>query len=30
MDMGGLHKYLEEHDLGYIFKDIFGVEAKTS
>ncbi|KAF7271930.1 hypothetical protein GWI33_015228 [Rhynchophorus ferrugineus] len=29
MDMGELYKYLEEHNLGYIFKDIFGVEART-
>ncbi|XP_030767278.1 RWD domain-containing protein 2A [Sitophilus oryzae] len=30
MDMGEFYKYLEEHELGYIFKDIFGVEAKTT
>ncbi|KAJ8948908.1 hypothetical protein NQ318_020494 [Aromia moschata] len=29
MDMGELHKYLEEHRVGYIFKDIFGMEAKV-
>lgn len=29
MDMGEFYKYLEEHQLGYIFKDIFGVEAKS-
>lgn len=29
MDMGEFYKYLEEHELGYIFKDIFGVEAKS-
>lgn len=30
MDMGELYKYLEDHESGYIFKDLFGVEAKTS
>ncbi|XP_066147268.1 RWD domain-containing protein 2A [Euwallacea fornicatus] len=29
MDMGEFYKYLEKHNLGYIFKDIFGVEIKT-
>lgn len=28
MDMGELLKYLEERELGYIFKEIFGVENK--
>ncbi|CAG9762309.1 unnamed protein product [Ceutorhynchus assimilis] len=26
MDMGEFNKYLEQHELGYIFKDIFGME----
>ncbi|KAG5875470.1 hypothetical protein JTB14_016237 [Gonioctena quinquepunctata] len=30
MDMGELLKYLECRGVGYIFKDLFGVEAKTS
>ncbi|RZC40836.1 DUF1115 and/or RWD domain containing protein [Asbolus verrucosus] len=30
MDMGELFKFLEDHQCGYIFKDIFGVEAKSS
>lgn len=30
MDMGELLKYMEEHELGYIFKEIFGVESKGS
>lgn len=30
MDMGELHKYLEDHNCAYIFKDLFGVEAKTN
>ena len=25
MDMGEFHKYLEQHDCGYIFKELFGV-----
>jgi hypothetical protein len=28
MNMGELYKFLDEHDCGYIFKDIFGVEVK--
>lgn len=30
MDMGELLKYLEAHQLGYIFKEIFGVETRTN
>lgn len=30
MDMGELLKYLDDHNVGYIFKDIFGVEAKIN
>ncbi|KAJ3657615.1 hypothetical protein Zmor_009402 [Zophobas morio] len=30
MDMGELFKFLEDHQCGYIFKDIFGVEAKSN
>lgn len=30
MDMGKLYAYLEEHKCGYIFKDYFGFEGKTS
>ncbi|KAF2893084.1 hypothetical protein ILUMI_13088 [Ignelater luminosus] len=30
MDMGELFKFLEDHKCGYVFKDLFGVEAKTS
>lgn len=30
MDMGELHKYLEDHKCSYVFKDLFGVEAKTN
>ncbi|XP_074037517.1 RWD domain-containing protein 2A [Leptinotarsa decemlineata] len=30
MDMGELHRYLESRGVGYIFKDLFGVEAKSS
>ncbi|XP_044255132.1 RWD domain-containing protein 2A [Tribolium madens] len=30
MNMGELFKFLEDHQCGYIFKDIFGVEAKAS
>ncbi|XP_050515288.1 RWD domain-containing protein 2A [Diabrotica virgifera virgifera] len=30
MDMGELHHYLEDHSVGYIFKDLFGVEARSS
>lgn len=30
MDMGELLKYMESHKLGYIFKEIFGVECKGS
>lgn len=29
MDMGELLRFLEKHKCGYIFKDLFGVEAKT-
>ncbi|XP_050300012.1 RWD domain-containing protein 2A [Anthonomus grandis grandis] len=29
MDMGEFSKYLEQKDLGYIFKDLFGVEARN-
>ena len=25
MDMGEFHKYLDQHDCGYIFKELFGV-----
>lgn len=28
MDMGELYRFLKVHELGYIFKDIFGVETK--
>lgn len=28
MDMGELLKYMEEHKLGYIFKELFGVESR--
>lgn len=30
MDMGELHKYLENHYCDYIFKDLFGVDPKNS
>lgn len=30
MNMGELSKFLEEHRCGYIFKEIFGVQARTS
>lgn len=30
MDMGELFRFLEERSLGYIFKDLFGVDAKSS
>ncbi|XP_056638011.1 RWD domain-containing protein 2A [Diorhabda sublineata] len=30
MDMGELYKFMKAHDLGYIFKEIFGVETKSS
>lgn len=30
MDMGELYKFLEDHQCGYIFKDIFGVDAKSN
>ncbi|KAJ8911837.1 hypothetical protein NQ315_012567 [Exocentrus adspersus] len=30
MDMGELYKYLEEHKVSHIFKEIFGVDAKSS
>lgn len=30
MDMGELFKYLEDHQVGYVFKEIFGVEAKSN
>lgn len=29
MDMGELFKYLEDRHLGYIFKELFGVDAKS-
>ncbi|CAH1960553.1 unnamed protein product [Acanthoscelides obtectus] len=29
MDMGGFYKYLEKHGLGYVFKDLFGVQPKA-
>lgn len=28
MDMGELLKYMDEHEVGYIFKELFGVESK--
>ncbi|KAL1509269.1 hypothetical protein ABEB36_004032 [Hypothenemus hampei] len=30
MNMGEFFKYLDEHQLAYIFKDLFGVEARSS
>lgn len=29
MDMGELHKFLENHNCDYIFKDLFGVDSKN-
>lgn len=29
-DMGELNKYLTEHDLQYVFKELFGLEGKPS
>lgn len=30
MDLGELHKFLEQHNCDYIFKDLFGVDSKTN
>lgn len=30
MDMGELLKYMEAHQLGHIFKELFGVESKVN
>ena len=30
MDMGQFRHYLDQHDLGYIFQILFGIEGKST